>query len=73
MQINTQELRIEMVRHDIKSISQLSALSGIDRNTISGILHNKIRPSTQTMEKLISVFGWTGARAGEIFFADKLA
>jgi len=72
MEVNVQELRIEMVKHGFKSISDLADKSGIDRNTLGAVIHQKSKPSIRTMERLIDTFGWSGARAGEIFFAEKL-
>ncbi len=72
MVVDTKEFRKEMIEHEIPSVLELSKISGVDRNTIMGILNHGKKPSVKTMEKFIKVFGWSGARAGEIFFAEKL-
>lgn len=72
MEVNVKELQKEMIDHDIKTISELSEKTGVDRNILGKIINKESRPSAQTMDKLTLFFGWSSQRAGEIFFAKKL-
>lgn len=72
MVVDVKELQKEMIDHDIKSISELSCKTGIDRNILGKIINKGSKPSARTMEKLTAYFGWSSQKAGEIFFAEKL-
>jgi transcriptional regulator with XRE-family HTH domain len=62
-----------MIDADIKTIEQLSELTGVNRNTLSDIINGKIFPSSMVMSKLASCLKLTSEDAGRIFFTPKLA
>lgn len=70
--VDTTELRIAMVEAGITTIKGMSEASGINRDTISGVLNGSIYPSSIVMAKLVTALGLSGERAGRIFFAHKL-
>lgn len=61
-----------MLDHDIESVSELSKLTDINRNTLGAILSGKIQPSSPVMKKLMSVLNIDSSKAGLIFFKEKL-
>lgn len=71
--VDTKELQKAMIDADIKTIEQLSELTGVNRNTLSDIVNGKIFPSSMVMSKLAYCLNLTGEDAGRIFFASKLA
>lgn len=66
------ELRKLMVENGFNSNLALEKASGVNRNTISGILSESIRPSVQVMDKLAEALKMTPAQAGSVFFAPDL-
>lgn len=71
--VDTKELQKAMIDADIKTIEQLSELTGVNRNTLSDIINGKIFPSSMVMSKLAYCLKLTSEDAGRIFFAPKLA
>ena len=71
--VDTKALQKAMIDADIKTIEQLSELTGVNRNTISDIINGKIFPSSMVMSKLASCLKLTSEDAGRIFFTPKLA
>lgn len=71
--VDTKALQKAMIDADIKTIEQLSELTGVNRNTLSDIINDKIFPSSMVMSKLASCLKLTSEDAGRIFFAPKLA
>ena len=66
--VDTIELRKVMVDCGYNKIGQLAEESGVDRNTIGGILSGKIRPSSNIIEKVSIALGLDGEDIGRIFF-----
>ena len=50
--VDTKKLQKAMIDADIKTIEQLSELTGVNRNTLSDIINGKIFPSSMVMSKL---------------------
>lgn len=72
MSVDVKALQKKMIDHDIKTIGELSAISGVDRNTLGKVFAHKVKPSANVMEKLIVSLELSGSEAGAIFFANKL-
>lgn len=70
--VNTIELRKAMAEAKITTISQLASIAGIDRNTASGIVNGKIRPSSVVNEKIAIALHLDGNSIGRIFFHIEL-
>lgn len=62
------ELKKIMVEQKLDKIVDLSKVSSVDRNTLSKILNDEIKPSTTVIEKLMSALNIPPERAGRIFF-----
>lgn len=71
--VDVQELKKAMIDANVETIISLAELSGVDRNTIGGILNGKTRPSGAVIEKLATALRLHGVDIGRIFFAQKLA
>lgn len=71
--VDTKALQKAMIDADIKTIEQLSELTGVNRNTLSDIINGKIFPSSMVMSKLASSLKLTSEDAGRIFFTPKFA
>lgn len=61
-----------MLDNNIKSISDLSEKTGVNRNTLGQLLNEEIQPSTYVMDKLICTLNIKQEEAGVIFFKDNL-
>lgn len=70
MAVDGNAIRIKMIELGIDSFTELSELSGVDRNTISDVVNNKRRPSAQTMDKLFKTLELTSEEGGRIFFGQ---
>lgn len=70
--VNTVELKKLMIEKGIETISELAEKSGVGRDTVSGVLSGKIRPSTAVMEKIMNALEMKPAEAGVIFFKPNL-
>lgn len=66
------ELKKIMVEQKLDKIVDLSKVSSVDRNTLSKILNDEIKPSTTVIEKLMSALNIPPERAGRIFFKQNL-
>lgn len=71
--VDTKALQKAMIDLDIKTIEQLSEITGVNRNTLSDIINGKTFPSSMVMTKLAHCLHLTGEEAGRIFFTPKLA
>ena len=71
--VDTKQLQKAMMDADIKTIEQLSELTGVNRNTLSDIINGKIFPSSMVMSKLAYCLNLTSEDAGRIFFFFYLA
>lgn len=70
----TQKYRVDvvalkkiMVEQNLDKIVDLSAASTVDRNTLSKIISEDIKPSTTVIEKLMSALHIPPEKAGTIF------
>lgn len=70
--VDTDAIKVIMIKKKIKSQSELSRLSGVSRNILGRVLSNKKYPSSKVMNKLISALEIDQDTAGKIFFANKL-
>ena len=66
------ELKKIVVEQKLDKIVDLSKVSSVDRNTLSKILNDEIKPSTTVIEKLMSALNIPPERAGRIFFKPNL-
>ena len=72
-EVDTANLRFYMEKAGFRTIGDLSSASGINRNTLAGVINGKILPSSNIMSKLIETLQIPIAEAGPIFFSEKLA
>lgn len=70
--IDTIELQKIMIEQGIKTITELSEKSGVGRDTLSGLINGKIRPSFGVLIKLASTLDLSPETAGRIFFCRQL-
>lgn len=70
--VDTIRLKKLMIDNDINTIGELSHKSGVSRNTLSGVISGKVKPSTKVMESLICSLDIESSEAGNIFFVKKL-
>lgn len=70
--VDVAALKKIMVDMNIDTISELAKQSGVNRNTLSDVLSEKARPSSDVMYKLVACLKIPPARAGEIFFNNSL-
>ena len=71
--VDTIELRKAMAEARINSMVALSEASGVNRNTLSDILNDKIRPSASVIEKIAKALSLNAETVGRIFFTAVLA
>lgn len=62
-----------MDRAGCKSVLDLEQKTGVNRNTLAGVLNGKVLPSSDTMDRIITGIKIPIDEAGGIFFAEKLA
>ena len=67
--VDTEELRVSMARAGFSTIEALASAAGVNRNTTSGVISGKLRPSSDVMYKLADALKLDGLTAGRIFFA----
>lgn len=65
-------LRKKMIDQNISTITALSEVTGINRNTLSSVMKGKIQPSAEVMRKLVSILQIPPEEAGKIFFSQDL-
>ena len=70
--VNTVELKKLMIEKGIETIGELAEKSGVGRDTVSGVVNGKIRPSTAVMEKIMVALDMKPIDAGVIFFVPNL-
>lgn len=63
------ELRKAMVGKGYNSVSQLAYNCEVSRNTLSGIVNGRIRPSSKTIEIIADVLELSSDDIGRIFFS----
>lgn len=66
------ELKKTMIDCNIKTVCELSELSGVNRNTLSLVLNGNIQPSSSVMYKIAYALHLEPEHAGRIFFAKNL-
>lgn len=66
------ELKKTMIERGVDKLVDLSAKSGVDRNTLSRILSGEAQPSSAVMCKLVDALDMSSDQAGRIFFAPYL-
>jgi len=71
-EVDTEELRIEMIRAGFKTISGFAEAAGVNRNTTAEVVNGTIYPSSTVMAKMVKALGIGYERAGRIFFKEKL-
>ena len=71
--VDTIQLRKAMLDAGITTITELSSVSSVSRNTLGGILDGNIRPSSNVIEKIAHALSLSGDDIGTIFFSQKLA
>lgn len=69
---DTIAIKKRMVEKNIKTITELSEITGINRNTLSKIISGKIQPSSEAMQKLVFKLDFAPQEAGNVFFCNKL-
>ncbi len=65
-------LKKKMIDRNIPTIVSLSEATGINRNTLSGVMRGKVQPSAEVMRKLVAVLDIPPEEAGKIFFSPNL-
>lgn len=70
--VDTKELKIAMAEAEIGTIVEFAEASGINRNTLSGILDGSSYPSSLAMKAIVETLNLEPSRAGRIFFMKKL-
>ena len=71
--VDTAELKKAMIDAGINTAVELSEKSGVNRNTVGGILNGDIRPSSAVIEKIARALSLDGNDIGRIFFKLQLA
>lgn len=71
--VDTVELKKAMINAGINTAVELSERSGVNRNTVGGILNGDIRPSSAVIEKIARALSLDGNDIGRIFFKPQLA
>lgn len=71
--VDTAELKKAMINAGINTAVELSERSGVNRNTVGGILNGDIRPSSAVIEKIARALSLDGNDIGRIFFKSQLA
>ena len=71
--VDTAELKKAMINAGINTAVELSERSGVNRNTVGGILNGDVRPSSAVIEKIARALSLDGNDIGRIFFKPQLA
>lgn len=61
-----------LVERGIDTITELSAVLGVNYNTLTLIFNGKIQPSAYVMERLVKALHISPENAGKIFFSQYL-
>lgn len=72
-QVDTKELRHLMVDAGFSTIEDLANASGVNRNTLSGVLNGSIYPSSAVMSKMAAALDMAPEVCGKVFFASELS
>lgn len=71
-EVDTEELRVEMVRAGFKTISDFAKAADINRNTTAEVVNGSAYPSSIVMAKMARTLGISAERAGRIFLNKNL-
>ena len=71
--VDTAKLRYYMAKGGCRSAADLVKVTGVNRNTISGVMNGTVLPSSDVMDKIIVGLNIPLSEAGGVFFAKKLA
>ena len=71
--IDARALKKAMIDKDISTVAELEEKSGVNRNTLAGILKGEGAPSYDTISGLADALALDGETTGRIFFALELA
>lgn len=69
---NKNAIKKAMIDNGIKSVTELSTVSGVNRNTLGKILNGDAQPSSAVMYKLVDCLKISPEEAGSIFFGLNL-
>lgn len=70
--VDTRELQKLMIDKNVKSIIDLAKLTGINRNTLAGVVTGREYPSSTTMCKIVDVLDIEPSNIGKIFLLQNL-
>lgn len=70
--VDVKELKKIMIDREVRSIAELSEVTGVNRNTLSDVLNEKSYPSADVMVRIVDGLEIESSNAGRIFFAKKL-
>lgn len=70
--VDTIALKKLMVENGFDTFTELAENADLSRDTVSGVMQGKIRPSTNVMDKLIMALHIKPCDAGKIFFVPNL-
>lgn len=71
--VDTKEFKKAMIEVGIDTFSELSAITKVDKTTISDIANNARKPSYDTIQALADGLHLKYDEIGRIFFANDLA
>lgn len=71
--VDTTALQKAMIDANIRTYTELSEKTGVNRNTIADIVKGESKPSTIVIEKISRVLNLESAEVGRIFFNSHLA
>ena len=69
---NKDAIKKAMIDNGIKTVTELSAVSGVNRNTLGKILNADSQPTSTVMYKLVDCLKISPEEAGSIFFSPNL-
>jgi len=69
---NTTELRKQLAEKGIKTITELSEITEVNRNTLGNVLSGKAQPSSRVMNRIVDALSLDAETAGLIFFNHNL-
>lgn len=69
---NTIELRKKLAEKGINTITELSEITAVNRNTLGSVLSGKAQPSSRVMNKIVDALNLNSETAGLIFFDSNL-
>ena len=71
--VDTTALQKAMIDANIRTYTELSEKTGVNRNTIADIVKGESKPSTIVIEKISKALNLESAEVGRIFFNSQLA